>query len=405
MKPGLLAVSLCAITTAMSSAAEEQTEVRALWVARNSITSPSAIEKLVADSKAAGINTLVVQVRGRGDAYYRGRWEPRAAALKEEPESFDPLASVLAKAHKAGIKVHAWLNTHLLANLNELPTEAEHVYVKHPEWLAVPRKVAAELYGMESSDPKYRERIVAVSKEDVSQLEGLYTSPSHPAVKEHIYNVFMNVVESYEVDGVHFDYVRFPNPDFDYSKTALDRFRAAVEAGLTPEEKRLLSGLLQSRPLLYVELYPQAWDRFRRDQITDLVERIYTGVKARKPGVLVTAAVFANDEDAFNRRFQDWKNWLERGILDAVCPMAYTPDTETWKRQIAIARGFSFGRQVWAGIGAYRQPPESTLEKILLGRKIGVDGVILFSYGRVTAPSEWAPAGDYLERVAKEAFR
>lgn len=400
---------LIALAFAVASVSGEEApparEVRALWVARSSITSSAAIEKVVTDSRAAGVNTLVVQVRGRGDAYYRSRWEPRATALDGQPADFDPLAEVVTRAHMAKIEVHAWLNTYLLANLDELPAQAGHVFNRQSDWLAVPRIAAAELYAVDAADPRFRERLVSVSKEDRSELEGVYMAPSHPGVKEHLYNVFMDVVENYNVDGVHFDYVRYANPAFDYSRAALERFRAEVEPTLPVEERRLLGGLAQSRPLVYVELFSQAWDRFRRDQVTELVERIYTGVKARKPKVKVTAAVFANDEDALARRFQDWKTWLERGILDAVCPMAYTPDTETWKRQIAIARGFSFGRGVWAGIGAYRQPPDGTIEKIALGRRIGVDGLILFSYGDVTRASEHAPAGDYLDRVGKAAFR
>lgn len=186
---------------------------------------------------------------------------------------------------------------------------------------------------------------------------------------------------------------------------ARDRFRATLEPALAEEQRERLSTLFESDPLAYVRFYPQLWDWFRREQITDLVERISTAVKTSKPHVQVTAAVFANDEDALHRRFQDWKTWLERGLLDAVCPMAYSSDTETWKRQIAMALGFSFGHQVWAGIGAYRQSPESTLEKIALARRIGVNGVILFSYGHMVTPSQWAPAGDYLERIAKGAFR
>lgn len=379
-------------------------EVRALWVVRTAITSPEAIGKVVDDARAAGFNTLVVQVRGRGDAYYRSRWEPRATALAGQPQSFDPLAEMLRRAHAAGLRVHAWLNTHLLANLDDLPADAAHVYAAHPDWLAVPRRAAAELYAMDPGAPDYRRKIVEASKADTRELEGLYTSPSHPAVKEHLYAVFTDVVEKYDVDGVHFDYVRYPGPDFDFSRTALDRFRAAIEPTLRAEERRLLAGLAETRPLVYVELFPEAWDRFRRDQITDLVERVRAGVKARRQDVMVTAAVFANDEDAYARRFQDWKAWMERGLLDAVCPMAYTPETEVWKRQIAIARGFSFGRAVWAGIGAYRQPPESALEKVALGRRLGVDGFVFFSYGDMVKATERAPAGDYLARVGREAF-
>lgn len=372
---------------------------------RKSITSEAAVEKAVADAKAAGINTLIVQVRGRGDAFYRSRFEPRSADLRDAPEAFDPLSSVLAKAHAAGIEVHAWINTHLLCDINDLPSDPAHIYRKHPDWLAVPRKAAAELAALDPEDPRYRERILQASRENTAELEGVFTDPAHPAVKDHLTAVFLDVARNYDVDGIHFDFVRYPNPDFSYSRTALERFRAAVEAGLPEEDRKLEAALAKTRPLLYVDLHPEAWDRFRRDQITELVERIAAAVRARKPRMMVTAAVFANDDDAFRHRFQDWKTWLERGLLDAVCPMAYTPDTELWKRQIAIARGFAFGRQVWAGIGAYRQPPDSALEKIRVGRRMGVDGFVLFSYGQMTSPSEWAPAGDYLERVAKGAFR
>lgn len=380
-------------------------QVRALWVVRKSITSESAIEKLVADAKAAGINTLIVQARGRGDAFYRSRFEPRSVELKDQPESFDPLGSVLQKAHRAGIKVHAWVNTHLLCDINELPTDPAHIYQKHPEWLGVPRKAASELYALDPQDPRYRERIVKVSRENMTELEGLYTCPAHPAVKDHLTRVFLDIVENYDVDGIHFDYVRYPSPDFSYSRIALDRFRATIEPGLTEEDRVTAAALSRSRPLLYVELYPQAWDRFRREQITELVERIAAAARSKKPRLLVSAAVFANDEDAYSRRYQDWKTWLERGLLDIVCPMAYTPDTEVWKRQIAIARGFSFGRQLWAGIGTYRQTPEDAIEKIRLARRMGADGVVLFSYGQLVTPSEWAPAGDYLEQIARQAFR
>src|SRR5207253_6324773 len=123
------------------------------------------------------------------------------------------------------------------------------------------------------------------------------------------------------------------------------------------------------------------------------------GVKARKPQALISAAVFANDEDAYRNRFQDWKLWLRREILDVVCPMAYTPDTETFRQQIAVAVGNAAGRQVWAGIGAYRQPVEGTLEKISVARQLGAQGFILFSYDSSVRASELNPQGDYLERV------
>jgi uncharacterized lipoprotein YddW (UPF0748 family) len=118
----------------------------------------------------------------------------------------------------------------------------------------------------------------------------------------------------------------------------------------------------------------------------------------------VTAAVLADDEIALNRCFQDWRLWLERGLLDAVCPMAYTADTEVFKRQIQRARSFAMGRQVWAGVGSYQIPLESTIEKIETARNIGVDGVVIFSYDDMIRKSATNPRGDYLEELKARIF-
>lgn len=379
-------------------------EVRALWVVRTTLTSPEAIKRMVATAKEAGFNTLLVQVRGRGDAYYQSRWEPRAKELAEQDPTFDPLALTLAEAHKVGLKVHAWINTLLLANVDDLPPMPDHVYHKHPDWLAVHRSVATSLYHLDPFDPPYRQRLVDACKRDMMELEGLYLSPAHPAVKEHLYSIFMDLIERYDLDGVHFDYVRLPNPAFDYSRVALDRFRTEMEKRLTDRERQLLARVAATDPLVYVNTYPDEWQQFLRDQVTEIVERIYHGVKARKPHVQVSAAVFANDQDAFTRRFQDWKHWLRIGILDIACPMAYTPDTETFRQQVAAAKAHAVGRQIWAGIGAHRIPVESAVEKIEAARAIGVEGIVLFSYDSAVRISDVNPGGDYLFRIKTAAF-
>ena len=393
-------------TPTPARAAPPAGEVRALWVVRTTLTSPDKIKKMVESARDNGFNNLIVQVRGRGDAYYRSRWEPRAAALKDQKPEFDPLALTIKEAHRKGLKVHAWVNTNLLANLDELPAEPEHVYNAHPEWLAVPRAVAAELYTTAPSDPRYRARIVEWSKANRGELEGIYTAPAHPAVREHVYSIWMDLLERYDLDGLHFDYVRFASPDFDYSRASLERFRAWLEPRLSPAERRLLDGALKADPLAAAEAYREQFADFQREQVTTLVERIYYGVKKRRPSAVVSAAVFANDENAYARRFQDWRRWLAMGILDVVCPMAYTPDTETFRKQIAVASAAAkaAGRRVWAGIGAYRIPADSTVEKIDAARALGADGIILFSYDFTTNKGELNPAGDYLERVRRAAF-
>jgi uncharacterized lipoprotein YddW (UPF0748 family) len=272
--------------------------------------------------------------------------------------------------------------------------------------MAVPRPVAAELYSMSPSDPRYRARIVEWSKANRGELEGVYTAPAHPAVREHVYSIWMDLLERYDLDGLHFDYVRFASPDFDYSRTSLERFRAWLEPRLSAAERRLLDGALKSDPLAAADSYREQFADFQREQVTMLVERIYHGVKKRRPSAVVSASVFANDENAYTRRFQDWRRWLALGVLDVICPMAYTPDTEIFRKQIEVAKtsAAASGRRVWAGIGAYRIPAESAVEKIDAARAVGADGIILFSYDSTLNKGEFNPAGDYLERVRRAAF-
>ena len=216
----------------------------------------------------------------------------------------------------------------------------------------------------------------------------------------------MDVLKNYDVDGIHFDYVRLASPDFDYSRTSLDKFRQWLEPKLSATERRKLKQDLKANPLAAADGYADKFADFQREQITILVQRIYRAVKQRKPEVTVSAAVFANDENAYTRRFQDWKRWLSLGILDVACPMAYSTDTAIFKKQIEIAttNAHSAGRRVWAGIGAYRIPADSTIEKISVARALGADGVILFSYDFTARTGELNPAGDYLERVSLGAF-
>jgi len=381
-------------------------EVRALWVVRTTLTSPEKIRQLVQSAADNGFNTLIVQIRGRGDAYYKSRVEPRAVELKDQPPDFDPLALTLEEAHKRGLKVHGWLNTSLLANLDALPTSPAHVYNKHPEWLAVPKPVAAELYNMSPRDPAYRQKIVEWSKANRGELEGVYTGPANPKVRDHIYNIWMDVLKHYPVDGLHFDYVRFASPDFDYSRTSLERFRKWLEPQLTSDQRRELKQSLKTNPLAAPELHTSKFGDFQRAQVTTLVERIYCAVKKRRPEALVSAAVFANDENAFTRRFQDWRRWLQMGILDVACPMAYSTDTAVFQKQIEVAATTAHGakRKVWAGIGAYRIPSESTVEKINVARALNTEGFILFSYDFTARPSDLNPDGAYLERIRRAAF-
>jgi uncharacterized lipoprotein YddW (UPF0748 family) len=379
--------------------ATEASETRALWVVRTTMGSPESVHALVQRAKENGFTDLIVQVRGRGDAYYESSIEPRAEALTQQPSAFDPLALTIEEAHRYGIKVHAWINIYLVADLESLPVSRDHPIYRHPEWLMVPRGLGAELYDVPPDNPRYLDRIIDFSRLNHNELEGLFVSPAHPGVKDNLFEIWMDIARRYEVDGLHFDYVRYPNPQYDYSRVSIDRFRREIEKRMTPSERRALMPQFRRDPFLYMRKFPAAYGEFQRAQVTELVERIYNGVKSVKPNAIISAAVFANEEDAARSRFQDWKEWLRKGWLDVVCPMAYTPDTETFRKQLGSAMTLAYGKRVWGGIGAYKQTAESAVEKIRALRELGAQGFILFSYDSSIQVSELNPQGNYLEKV------
>jgi uncharacterized lipoprotein YddW (UPF0748 family) len=383
---------LCGFLTA---AAAQTAEVRALWVQRTSLTSSTRALSVVQTAKDSGFNTLIVQVRGRGDAYYTSRYEPRAAALAKEPASFDPLALLLASAHRNGLKVHAWVNVNLVSDA-VAPASREHVVRAHPDWLMVPRTLAHDLNGMNPRRPEYLRRLAEYVREHNDQVEGMFVSPIQRGAVDHTVKVIGDIASRYDLDGVHLDYIRYPGDDFDYGRDALEEFETELVRRISATERREYARRARGRPFFYTEMFPQRWQEFRRARLTMLLERIRSIVKSRRPNAMLTAAVFPDAADAANHRFQDWGAWLDRGLLDAVCPMAYTVDPALFRAQIASAEQRARLKPVWAGIGAFRLPPAATVENIRAARELGAEGFVLFSYDNLDTR--------YVTTVSKGAF-
>jgi uncharacterized lipoprotein YddW (UPF0748 family) len=398
--PQLAQAAMAKVVARSAQAEALPREVRALWVVRDTMTSPESVKEMVRRAKETGFTDLVVQVRGRGDAYYNSRLEPRADDLARQPASFDPLSLALDEAHRVGLRVHAWINIYLVANIEAMPHAKTHLIYQHPEWLMVPRGIAQELYDVDPKSPEYLEKLIEYTRGNRSELEGLYASPANPEVKENLIKIWLDVAEHYEVDGLHFDYVRYPNTNFDYSRSSLDRFRESVGKSLDAESRETMEVEFDQAPLAYTVSYHDRYAQFQRQQVNELVERVYKGVKAIKPHAIISAAVFANEEDAARSKFQDWRQWLRLGWLDVACPMAYTPETDTFRKLIGSAMKNSSGKQIWAGIGAYKQTAASALEKIRATRELGAQGFVLFSYdSSIKASPDLNPQGDYLERM------
>ena len=404
------ALVLLSLTPTLPHAAPETaaTETRALWVLRTSLGSPESITTLVATAREHGFNTLLVQVRGRGDAYFSSNLEPRAAELLRQPATFDPLATVLAKAHDAGLRVHAWVNVNLVSSASDLPIAPTHLVHRHPEWLMVPRDLVQELSKVPEESPAYVGKIARWTRAQTTgptsqqSLEGLYTSPILPAAADHVNAVVRDLVTRYAVDGIHLDYARYPTDRFDYSRGAIRAFRDDVRPQLTAAVRRDVDGAEAEDPLAYPDTFPAEWKAFRISRLTTLVARLRTTVKAARPEALVTAATGPDIQEARDHRLQDWAAWLQAGLVDAVCPMAYTPEPARFAEQIAAARDVKGGRAVWAGIGAYRLLPAQTIENIETARRLGTAGVVLFSYDSLIDPRQSQP--DYIAVVGRSVF-
>lgn len=389
-------------TDADSAITRRFEEVRALWVIRHSLDSPESVRTMVKEAAGSGFNTLLVQVRGRGDALYASSLEPRREQLIDDP-TFDPLQLVIDEAHARGMDVHAWVNTFLVWGPVDPPRSPMHLVNANPEWLAVPRGLGRELHDRNPRDPRYLRRLTEHAWANKLTVTGLWSSPSHPAVQARVQAVWLELATNYDLQGIHFDYVRLPSPDFDYSRGTLDRFRSWVRPHLSSQRYADLVQASMSDPYAMTDALGDLWDQFRRDQVSTLVRRIYRSVKEVRPELIISAALVADPKAARVKRFQDWWGWLADGVLDVAVPMAYTTDREQFGAWVEEAR-ISVGERerVWVGVGAYKNPVNETLRQIEDARARGVGGVVVFAYD--SASSAPAQPGS-LEQIGREAFQ
>jgi uncharacterized lipoprotein YddW (UPF0748 family) len=291
---------------------------KALWVVRDKITTKSAIDDLMADATTRGIHDVVVQVRGRGDAYYTSSLEPRAEGLAD---SFDPLAHLVRAGAAVGVRVHAWGNVFFVWSSPEgkLPKSPKHLVNGHPEWLLRPGGV------------KYLDPVGG------SDWEGIYTDPKNREAREHTLAVFTEIVSRYRVEGFHYDYVRYPQ----------------VTYAETPDD---------------------------HSAVTTLVSEGAKRLRAARPGIVISAAVFPDPDVARDRVLQRWPEWAEAGLVDLLCPMAYRRDTGEVARLLTKARAAAPKTRMWGGLMAYTGERTLLRDQVRAAEQAGCEGAILFAY-------------------------
>lgn len=356
-------------------------EIRAMWVCRWDFATPEAIQLVVDRAAKHGYNALIVQVRGSADTLYPSEIEPPSYYLQKAPKGFDPLKYCIEIARPKGIRVHAWLNT-LYTYYTETPhPDPTHITNQHPEWLMV----------------DWNGKVIRNSGVDT---EGAYTCPSRLDAREHVASVFLEVARKYDVDGIHFDFVRFPNRRVCYCDVCLANFRARMKSRIAPEETEVLDRMTDRRA--YPMAFPKDWDQYRRDQVTALVQTVSERAHAMKPKLEVSASVFPEWSDAANERFQEWKRWASLGIVDYLCPMAYGTDTTRVQAQIRDAVQNCNGVPIWAGLGAWLMTPEQLAEKVRAVRAVGASGVAFFDSNTLIGDGK---SEDYMNKLDALCFQ
>ena len=343
---------------------------RSLWVVRDALVSAASIDSMVVLADSLGFDMIFVQVRGRGDAWYKGGLEPGPDKYPYIPEEFDPLAYVIRKAHERGIAVHAWMNMYLTWTAPEPPRSPLHPVNRHPSWFMVSRS------GVNTGTCPLRD----FAGETV---EGRYLSPGSESVRVHLLRIATAIVTNYDVDGLHLDYVRYPGRDYDFHPYIRRKF--ALAYGRDPLD--VVSAAPGEDPSLRLL---ERWIEFRTSLIDRQVRSIAERVREIDSNVLVSAAVKPHIDEALYQYGQNWGQWLKDGVMDFVAPMSYYEDTETFTRILDRALERVDPAKVMPGIGAYRLTPTVVRSQIEAAGSRGTMGFALFSYDTLSGDAAYA---------------
>lgn len=289
--------------------------------------------------KALNVNTVLLQTRVRGDVIYPSDIEPFSylftGTVGRSP-GYDPLAFAIEECHKRGMQLHAWVVTLPLGKDNHVARQGKCSLVRRR------RNLCTYYKGQ------------------------WYMEPGNPAVKDYIVALVKEVVSKYDVDGLHLDYVRYPDRTAGYPDAALYR---RYGRGMTLAD-------------------------WRRGNITSIARAVYECVKEIKPWVRVSCAPLGKSGDltrysslgwnAYDAVYQDAQGWVRDGIMDILFPMLYFngnnfyPFVRDWQEN-------SNGRHIVPGIGAYRLLseyggwPQLEIERqISTSRSAGTAGTAIF---------------------------
>lgn len=351
-------------SSAVPAAVGKEQEMRAVWVpylsldmSRETDKSEQGFQKkfnaIVSQAKACGMNTLVVQVRPFGDALYKSSyfpWSHVTGGTQGVNPGYDPLADMVSAGHKAGLKIHAWVNPLRIQTSSSTPS------------------ILAEgnPYNTFRKDPAKADWVVDFQG-------GKYYNPAYAQVRKLIADGVKEIVQNYDVDGVQFDDYFYPSQDASFDKTAYAAYCASAKNAGTP------LSLLE----------------WRQGNISALVSQVYQEVKEAKPEVPFGIAPQANVQNDRNMG-ADVESWCTvRGYVDYICPqlyvnfqnpvLPYDKAAQTWRSMVTSKDvKLYFGLAVYkansdADSGTWKTSSNILATQVDYGRKEKCDGFMFYS--------------------------
>ena len=371
----------------------QEPEVRAVWVDsfNPGLLSPAQIDELVARAKRGNLNTIIAQVRRNAQSLYADSLEDWIENYVP-PDGFDPLQDLINKAHVEGIEVHAWVNIGPIYSGHPLiptaswpcgvPCNSEHVFNKHgwgqPE----------EDYWLTRTHPLFQEGTHADFPGERLSSGLWWLDLGHPAAAQYTLETLLHLLRSYDVDGLHVDYIRYPEMPITQPPSG----GLSFSTGYNPVSVRRFNASYGLAPGTLPDPWDVHWSAWRRDQVQAFVRRLYLEMLYIRPRAKLSAALIAfyrgpnqveprtfQQTEAYYRVFQDWNGWMSEGILDLGIPMIYKSQhlashQVQFDEWTAFTKNAQYERHGVIGLGAFMNSLENTIVQIASGRDPAVGG-------------------------------
>ncbi len=377
-------------------------EFRATWVVTwEYINGSSTVEqnkarirRILDEHKAANMTSVIWQVRQAGTAYYNSSFEPWGSYAGSKNPGFDPLQYAIDEAHKRGLELHAWFN--VFSCTSTVPGAPAN---EHPEWICRDQ----------SGNP---------------MNSSIALSPGMAAARAYLEDVAMEIVNNYDIDGLHFDYVRwneYTSSKQSKSFSKLVETEKLPDGAITNNQVEELADNQSGRYLYDVE-HPysagvpegfSSWQEWWRWSVTKFVKEMHDSVQAVKPWVRISVAAIGkynwSSWQGYGSVYQDAALWFNKGYIDQLTPMHYHWLTGSEFYGMLVGDGAqSWGPYIQEGVAAGRLfsvgPPSYRLEEnnvwdnhediVNSCRMVDwVDGFQFFSYASWHDYEYWNEAG------------